>query len=78
VECDLVLSGVATDRGRVGLQDQNVGPAKEGIMALTVVGTLGGAGSVDMNCTNFGGGFTQANFLKITAVRVDHVTNSSQ
>jgi len=47
-------------------------------MALTVVGPLGGAGGVHLNCTNFGGGHTQANYLKITAIKVANVTNNSQ
>jgi hypothetical protein len=78
VECDLALSGGPFDRGRVGLQDKNVGPAKEGTMALTVVGTLAAAGGVDMNCTNFGNGYTQANYIKVTAIKVDHATSTSQ
>jgi hypothetical protein len=43
VECDLTVGG-DFDRGRVGLDDQNVGPAKNGTMALTVAANLGSAG----------------------------------
>ena len=75
VECDLTVGG-DFDRGRVGLDDQNVGPAKNGTMALTVAANLGSAGSAVMTCGNFGGGLTVARFLKITAIKVADLTNS--
>jgi hypothetical protein len=78
VECDLQLSTGDFDRGRVGLQDQNVGPEKHGIMALTVVGTLPAAGGADLNCVNFGGGLTSAHFIKITAIKVGSLVNAVQ
>lgn len=78
VECDLVLTSGDFDRGRVGLDDQNLGPAKHAIMALTVVGTLGAAGGADLNCVNLGSGQTRAHFVKVTAVKVGSLSNLAQ
>jgi hypothetical protein len=78
VECDLQLSTGDFDRGRVGLQDQNVGPEKHGIMALTAVGTLPSAGGADLNCVNFGAGNTSAHFIRVTAIKVASLTNTAQ
>ena len=76
VECDLQMSSGSFDRGRVGLDDQNVGPAKHGTITLTVVGNLGAAGGVDLNCGNFGGGSTTSHFIKVTAIKVANLTNT--
>jgi Collagen triple helix repeat (20 copies) len=77
VECDLAASSGDFDRGRVALEDQNTpGSARAGIMALTVVTTLASAGAVNLNCINNGTGVTQANFIKVTAIKVGTLSNT--
>jgi hypothetical protein len=78
VDCQLVASSGELDEGEVALDDKNVGPAKAGIMELTVLASLASSGGADLNCINNGGGQTYAKFIRITAIQVGSVTTTIQ
>jgi hypothetical protein len=47
-------------------------------MQLNVLATLATAGGADLNCVNNGGGYTNARFIRITAIKVGSLTNKPQ
>jgi hypothetical protein len=57
------------DVDSAGVDDQEPVP-------LQVVHTFDSPGSVDLRCTDLGGGLVQAEFTRITAIQVAHVTNT--
>jgi hypothetical protein len=75
VLCRLV-AGTDFDESRTSLEGNNVNFVSGASVAFNVVHEFTAAGAVDLQCNDFGVN-TEANFIKITAIRVGNLTNTA-